>query len=82
MPEGSGTKAGIFSDMLVKKINGSDPEGLYNALKFWRLHHLTYTNTYKSFGKGVFNRIVSFKDFSDTAAVTDMIEKARKVAFG
>jgi lysozyme family protein len=82
MPAGSGTKAGVFSDMLVKKINGSDPEGLYNALKFWRLHHLTYTNTYKSFRKGVFNRIVSFKDFSDTAAVTDMIEKARKVAFG
>jgi lysozyme family protein len=82
IPKKSALNGRIFSDAFVNRINGTDAAGLYNALKYWRLHHLTYTNTYKSFRKGVFNRITKFKDFEDTASVTDMIEKARKVAFG
>jgi hypothetical protein len=82
MPAGSGTANRIFTDKLVARINGTDPAGLYNALKYWRLYHLTYTETYKSFRQGVFNRITAFQDFEDTAAVTDMIEKARLKAFG
>ena len=82
MPEGSGTKAGIYSDMLVNRINGSDPEALYNSLKYWRLHHLARTPTYKSFRKGVYNRIMSFNDFPDTETVTKMAAEAKKLAFG
>ena len=82
IPKKGALNGRIFSDAFVARINGTDPAGLYNALKYWRLHHLTYTQTYKSFRKGVFNRIVRFQDFEDTASVTDMIEKARKVAFG
>jgi lysozyme family protein len=81
LPAGSGTKAGVFTDALVKRINSSDPAGLYNSLKFWRLHHLTYTNTYKSFRPGIFNRITSFKDYPDNEIVTKMIAEAKKVAF-
>jgi hypothetical protein len=82
IPKKGALNGRIFSDALVKRINGTDAAGLYNALKYWRLFHLTYTNTYRSFRKGVFNRITKFQDFEDTASVTDMIEKARKVAFG
>ena len=82
LPVGSGTKAGIYSDMLVNRINGSDPEGLYNSLKYWRLHFLARTPTYKSFRKGVYNRIMSFNDFPDTEAVKTMAAEAKKLAFG
>ena len=82
LPEGSATTKGIFSDLMMRKINGSNPAELYNSLKFWRLYHLTYTETYKSFRKGVYNRIVSFKDYPDSAAVVDMMAKAKAKAFG
>lgn len=71
-----------FSDKLLNSINGSDPAGLYNSLKFWRLYHLTYTETYRSFRKGVYNRIVRYDDYPRTEKVQDMINKAYSKAFG
>lgn len=71
-----------FSDKLVNKINSSDPAGLYNALKFWRLYHLTYTETYRSFRQGVYNRIVKYDDFPRTPEVQNMINIAYNKAFG
>lgn len=82
LPEGSATTKGVYSNLMMRKINGSNPAELYNSLKFWRLYHLTYTETYKSFRKGVYNRIVSFKDYPDSAAVMDMMAKAKAKAFG
>jgi hypothetical protein len=73
---------GQFSDRLINSINGSDPAALYNSLKFWRLYHLTYTETYRSFRKGVYNRIVRYDDFPRTPEVQDMINKAYNKAFG
>jgi hypothetical protein len=71
-----------YSDELLQNILNSDPSVLYNSLKFWRLWHLTYTDTYISFRKGVYNRIVKFSDFPETKEVEDMKETARKKAFG
>lgn len=73
---------GQFSDRLINSINGSDPAALYNSLKFWRLYHLTYTEIYRSFRKGVYNRIVRYDDFKRTPEVQDMINKAYNKAFG
>lgn len=70
-----------YSDRLLNAINGSNPSELYNALKFWRLYHLTYTDVYMSFRKGVYNRIVKYKDFPNTPKVSEMQEIARKKAF-
>jgi Glycosyl hydrolase 108 len=82
MPVGSALKAGsVYSDELVKRINATDPATLYNSLKYWRLWHMTYTNTYKSFLKGIYNRIARFKDFDPTAEVHDMLVKAQKRAW-
>lgn len=75
-------KGGVYSDALVQRINSTAPAALYNSLKYWRLWHLTNTPTYKSFLRGVYNRIAAFKDFQPTAEVHDMLVKAHKNAFG
>ena len=73
---------GVYSDALVQLINSTDPAGFYNALKFWRLWHLTNTNTYKSFLKGIYNRITKFNDFPPTENVVEMMKAAKNRAFG
>ena len=83
MPKGTALESGgVYSDDLVKRINGTDPAGFYNALKYWRLWHLTNTDTYKSFLKGIYNRITKFNDFSPTGNVVEMMKAARLRAFG
>ena len=73
---------GIYTDYLMQLINGSDPSGFYNSLKYWRLWHLTNTDTYKSFRKGIYNRITAFNDFHPTANVVEMMKAAKFKAFG
>ncbi len=72
----------FYSNRLLNLINSSDPEKLYNSLKYWRLYHLTYTDTYMSFRKGVYNRIVKYKDYTNSVDVEKMIKEAYKKAFG
>lgn len=71
-----------FSDGLMTKINGVNPSDFYNSMKFWRFYHLTYTDAYVSFRKGVYNRIAKFKDFDETNKVKEMRQIAYKKAFG
>jgi Glycosyl hydrolase 108 len=82
MKKGTARQRGIYTDDLLNRINATEPSALYNSLKYWRLRHLVDTNVYKSFLKGVYNRIVSFDDFPNTDGVTRVQAEAKKRAFG
>jgi hypothetical protein len=82
MAKGTGRNKGVYTDDLMNRINATEPSALYNALKYWRLYHLTRTDVYKSFLKGVYNRIVAFDDFPNTDKVALMQAEAKKRAFG
>jgi hypothetical protein len=83
MPMGTAlVSSGIFSDDLIQRINSTEPSAMYNALKYWRFWHLRNTDTYKSFQKGVYNRIAAFTDFLPTGNVVEIQKAARLRAFG
>ena len=75
-------QGGIYSDYLIQLINSTDPAGLYNSLKYWRLWHLTNTEDYRSFRPGIYYRIMRFNDFLPSDTVVAMAKVAHKKAFG
>lgn len=61
-----------FNDQLIAEIQTADEDILYMKMKYWRLYHCRWTNTYVKYRLGVFNRIVKFDDFPDTKEVKDL----------